>query len=675
MTLFSKVLGHNAEKLRPSLALAPKKQRIALAIDLELPPVILYGQPHELTGSIVLGVLTLEIFPELGPTSGATSGRSSMAELLLPVSSAASNSDVELDSVTLLLVQTMHYTKPFVLPSGTVASCKNCATQKNVLARWDVLLEPALFAVGCHAYPFSHLLPGLLAASTKLGMALSQLFVKYDIVAVAKAGLREVKVVLPLVVLRSILRGPDRNSLRVFPPTDVTASAVLPNVMYPKLTFPIELRMDNVVSSKQDRRWRMRKLSWKLEEHTKVRAATCTKHRQRLKDIEELHRRLQQAKAKSKSAADKNNLNYHHSTVQTLMQVEPPPSHLSRVASAVAAVEATAQHDRDVDEVPEADEGVPNRPIDEAVHFDQDFGLAPNESNSSDLRPMASQPVAGLARLFPDLRPTQTTGARLAPQTPQAPQPDDNTVLYMNESRVVAHGDIKSGWKLDYLGKGRIELVAEISAMECSTGLVRHSPHATLMDARRDDIQEGLRNGANISCDIDDPELGVHVSHVLVVEVIVAEELIHGARPPLRPAVSSSSVGSGVDPAAPEAATLQLQQAALAQQQTLVGVPTGAARVLRMQFKMNVTERSGLGIAWDDEVPPMYEDVRALSPPTYEKLASGTPLFGTPGSVCRLTPAILYGVGETPVVGTGPRQQMSIDEIADLDDRVQEFRL
>lgn len=49
-------------------------------------------------------------------------------------------------------------------------------------------------------------------------------------------------------------------------------------------------------------------------------------------------------------------------------------------------------------------------------------------------------------------------------------------------------------------------------------------------------------------------------------------------------------------------------------------MPTGAARVLRMQFSLVMTERSGLGIAWDDEVPPVYADV-PLSPPEYQNVA------------------------------------------------------
>jgi len=47
--------------------------------------------------------------------------------------------------------------------------------------------------------------------------------------------------------------------------------------------------------------------------------------------------------------------------------------------------------------------------------------------------------------------------------------------------------------------------------------------------------------------------------------------------------------------------------------------PTGSARVLRMQFNMNTTARAGMGISWEDECPPRYDDVPS-SPPTYETL-------------------------------------------------------
>jgi arrestin-related trafficking adapter 1 len=85
-------------------------------------------------------------------------------------------------------------------------------------------------------------------------------------------------------------------------------------------------------------------------------------------------------------------------------------------------------------------------------------------------------------------------------------------------------------------------------------------------------------------------EDGTEVSHILIVEMIVAEEFAPIKKP------------------------------------TQV-TPTGAARVLRMHFNITVTERSGLGISWDEEQPPLYENVPA-SPPAYgnSELYEGEPI-------------------------------------------------
>ncbi|KAF2762826.1 hypothetical protein EJ05DRAFT_506500 [Pseudovirgaria hyperparasitica] len=79
-------------------------------------------------------------------------------------------------------------------------------------------------------------------------------------------------------------------------------------------------------------------------------------------------------------------------------------------------------------------------------------------------------------------------------------------------------------------------------------------------------------------CNMSGPH-GMSVKHQLIVEMVVAEQWSSKKKP----------------------------------QQT---TPTGSARILRTQFGLVLTERSGMGIAWDDEAPPVYDDVPA-SPPTY----------------------------------------------------------
>ncbi|KAJ6005953.1 hypothetical protein N7451_003897 [Penicillium sp. IBT 35674x] len=94
-------------------------------------------------------------------------------------------------------------------------------------------------------------------------------------------------------------------------------------------------------------------------------------------------------------------------------------------------------------------------------------------------------------------------------------------------------------------------------------------------------FEASINPTTNPVCDMEAPG-GLEVKHNLVIELIVAEEFCPNRN-------------------------------------TRLITPTGAARVLRMQFNLNVTERSGLGISWDEEMPPVYEDVPA-SPPGYFKL-------------------------------------------------------
>ena len=89
-----------------------------------------------------------------------------------------------------------------------------------------------------------------------------------------------------------------------------------------------------------------------------------------------------------------------------------------------------------------------------------------------------------------------------------------------------------------------------------------------------------MKPGSNPVCDVTAPN-GLDVFHQLILELIVSEEQCSSKNP-------------------------------------RHGIPTGNARVLRMQFKLLVTERAGMGISWDEEQPPMYEDV-PISPPVYAK--------------------------------------------------------
>jgi hypothetical protein len=599
---------------------------------------MLYGTPNESSGSIISGIVSLAIKPR---------DSSKNAELLTTSSSSETSlvglgQELQLETVTLSLIQTLRYSRPFSIPSSSVSACKDCQIRTTVLARWDILTSPAMFPVGKHAYPFSHFLPGSLPPTSKLGSSQSNMYILYKLVAVGKVpnSTKETVTTLPIFVSRLILRGPDRNSLRVFPPTEVSASAVLPNVVYPKSTFPIELKLDNIVSTKQDRRWRMRKLVWRIEESVNVRAYCCDKHKHKIKALEDAERR-----AHIFPTRPEKNSHLHHATVQTNMTLSRNPSdHF---------VNPTNQEQADLSV--EYEESILNGPAQVHESFIEDF-LTPSsgtnlteESENSATNSRQSSPPLGI---------------------------DDEEHLFLEEIRTVAHGEFKSGWKSDFTGRGKIELVAEINAFDFSTGFHSHiSKSCSDTDDKSESTIRALRNGANVACEVDDPTLGVFVNHTLNVEVVVAEEIIHSVERKmkesiLKPVDSTSSLGS--DPLTPPSPSPTPQ----------TGIPTGAARVLRMQFKIVLTERSGLGIAWDDEVPPTYEDVRTLSPPTYQEKYSAT--SNTPTPVLSFSSpllqeqrnGIIYGLGSTPLVGSfGNNHTSNIDNIIDLNDRINDFTL
>lgn len=678
MALFSKVFSHNSEKsklknglsvsrsnsstLTPTISkfsLAPIKSSplissssssgvsnssksnsltFSLSLELESPSIVLYGQPHESSGYIISGNLSLNIKPP------------SKTQNYNDEFSNSSDFKLTLETVTLSLIQTMRYSRPFVIPSASVTSCKDCQTKVTVLARWDVLTTPTPFSTGSHAYPFSHFLPGSLPPTSKLGSTNSKAYILYELVAVGKTpnSNKETKTKLPLFVSRLILRGPDRNSLRVFPPTEVSASAVVPNVVYPKSTFPIELKLDNVVSLSGERRWRMRKLSWKIDEKVNVRAHCCENHLDKLAAFEELERKNRNSPRHHSKQAK--NTNLHHSTITTNVTLTRNSGTLMRNQSSVDQ----SNNDPTEIEIPTDQEyEEQTNPTVQHDHFVEDF-INPVRNDLSVRQDGSDQPeVSTLA----------------GPSVPV--EVEDEEHIYMEETRTVAHGDIKTGWKSDFSDNGSIILVADINAFDFSTGFYNQIQKSSSdVDDKSEGIIKSLRNAANVSCDVDDPVLGVFVSHTLILSVVVAEELVHSVdskkstkENPLKP-VSSTSHESTNSP------KTNLQSAA-----ALTGVPTGAARVLRMEFKLTLTERSGLGIAWDDEVPPTYHDVKTLSPPNYNQTSSNTPALDIGSDSTPRASAVIYGIGNTPLTGSFLTNNTPNIDTMISEDTIQEFRL
>ncbi|KAL5615068.1 hypothetical protein BROUX41_005128 [Berkeleyomyces rouxiae] len=172
--------------------------------------------------------------------------------------------------------------------------------------------------------------------------------------------------------------------------------------------------------------------------------------------------------------------------------------------------------------------------------------------------------------------------------TPANPDSTSKTSSLRNHTRVIGQKNMTEGWKADYTTEnGRIEFDFEYGTLQ-----PKHNAQGPIRYAT----------------DLKTPE-GIEISHCLMLELVVSREWAPINRPEL---VSH----------------------------------TGTGRILRMRYPVFLTESPGLGISWDNEAPPMYQDVPA-SPPGYPKIVS-LPLI----SYTELAELEQYSASDTSTAGS-----------------------
>lgn len=222
-----------------------------LSWKIESPPIIFHGDAENSTGALVSGQLFLDIKDDA----------------------------YEIDSFKATL--TIHVTqkKPFT------AHCPECTNQYTLLKEWSFL--PAALALnrGVHPFPFSVLLDGHLPAT--LDSPLVNIAYEFKAEAIpAKTGSPAIKLEKLFDVKRS-LPPPDlpHHSVRVFPPTNVKASVHYQQVIHPIGTNTLTMRLDGIARASTTpgastiEYWKLKKLTWRLEETLKTVAPACDKHK------------------------------------------------------------------------------------------------------------------------------------------------------------------------------------------------------------------------------------------------------------------------------------------------------------------------------------------------------------------------------------------------------------
>jgi hypothetical protein len=226
----------------------------ALYWKLESPPLVMYGDHQTSSGALLSGQLFLNVKEE----------------------------DLEVASLDATLTIRVTQKRPFA------NHCVDCTTQRTELKRWELLQHPLVMAKGEHSFPFSVLLEGHLPASME--GPLVSISYEFKAEAVPRAGLSllaPIKFEKTVDVRRSLPTSETpHHSVRVFPPTNIKASAYYPHVIHPIGSYVLALRLDGIakLNAKVNtvEYWKLKKLTWKLEETTKTIAPACERHSPRL---------------------------------------------------------------------------------------------------------------------------------------------------------------------------------------------------------------------------------------------------------------------------------------------------------------------------------------------------------------------------------------------------------
>lgn len=247
---FGRSSKHDATGTSHSLASANASAVMDWSI--ESPPIVFHGTPEESTGALVSGLMYIDV-----------------------------NEDaIEVDTFNASLSMHVTQKKPFQ------NHCIECQTKVTELKSWQFLAHPTTLRRGKHQFPFSTLLEGNLPASMDSPIVSISYHFKAEAVAVRgpnSTSCLPMKFERTLPVKRSL---PEplypHHSVRVFPPTNIKASAHYTSVIHPSGNNKLTLKLDGLMTHNEKVKtvdlWKLKKVTWKLEETIKTVSPACDKH-------------------------------------------------------------------------------------------------------------------------------------------------------------------------------------------------------------------------------------------------------------------------------------------------------------------------------------------------------------------------------------------------------------
>jgi hypothetical protein len=223
----------------------PKTATLSMVV--ESPPLVSHGPPDESSGALFSGQVKLKVLHRLQT----------------------------FDSIQVSLLCSKTIKKP------VCTSCAECSGTTTELKKWNFTPQPLTLDVGEHEFPMSFLFKGDWPASTHSRLAM----IDYHFFATAKPSVGESITFRHTVELQRAIRpGNERQSIRVFPPTNMTANVTLTPVCYTDSEIPVKMRIAgiNTTQEKTITRWRLRRLLWRIEEYQKIMSPGCPKHASRV---------------------------------------------------------------------------------------------------------------------------------------------------------------------------------------------------------------------------------------------------------------------------------------------------------------------------------------------------------------------------------------------------------
>lgn len=231
---------------RDATRLQASTKPVKLNMIMESPPALFIDPPQQSTGALISGRL------QVSPNNGG---------------------DVVMNNITMYLECTTTTKRP------VHDRCRECMANVTDLYEWHFFSKPKMFKAsdGMQELPFSHLIPGHIPATThgQIGSIDYSLHVR----AKTDDG-RETEFRRELIISRALRPGNDKNSVRIFPPTNLSLHVTLPNIIHPIGDFNIQCRMTGITTKRDDTqtRWRLRKLNWRIEEKETMVSPACSQH-------------------------------------------------------------------------------------------------------------------------------------------------------------------------------------------------------------------------------------------------------------------------------------------------------------------------------------------------------------------------------------------------------------